>query len=126
MPQKKFDYWLTNDGLVLLSGWARDGCSDEQIASFIGVSPHTLQIWKNKFDQIAAALALSREAADYEVEDALRKNALAGNTTAQIFWLKNRRPDKWQDKPSEQKLSADQDADPLTQSIKVALNHAVL
>jgi hypothetical protein len=25
------------------------------------------------------------------------RNALAGNTTAQIFWLKNRRPDRWRD-----------------------------
>ena len=27
----------------------------------------------------------------------LYRNALAGNTTAQIFWLKNRRPDRWRD-----------------------------
>ena len=26
------------------------------------------------------------------------KNALGGNITAQIFWLKNRRPNKWRDK----------------------------
>ena len=26
---------------------------------------------------------------------------LDGNTTAQIFWLKNRRPDRWRDKPIE-------------------------
>ena len=32
------------------------------------------------------------------VENALFKNAIEGNTTAQIFWLKNRRPDKWRDK----------------------------
>ena len=34
---------------------------------------------------------------DYKVENALLQSALAGNTTAQIFWLKNRRPDKWRD-----------------------------
>ena len=27
----------------------------------------------------------------------LYKNALAGNVTAQIFWLKNRRPAEWRD-----------------------------
>lgn len=29
-------------------------------------------------------------------------SALDGNTTAQIFWLKNRRPDKWRDKQKEE------------------------
>ena len=33
------------------------------------------------------------------VENALFKNAIEGNVTAQIFWLKNRKPDKWRDKP---------------------------
>ena len=36
---------------------------------------------------------------DYEVENALLKRALSGDTTAQIFWLKNRKPEKWRDKP---------------------------
>lgn len=30
------------------------------------------------------------------------------DTTAQIFWLKNRRPDKWRDKPEEQTEAATQ------------------
>jgi len=32
------------------------------------------------------------------VEDALFANAIKGNTTAQIFWLKNRAPDRWKDR----------------------------
>ena len=36
---------------------------------------------------------------DYEVENALLERAKGGDTTAQIFWLKNRRPGKWRDKP---------------------------
>ena len=39
---------------------------------------------------------------DYQVENALLSSALDGNTTAQIFWLKNRRPDKWRDKQKEE------------------------
>lgn len=31
------------------------------------------------------------------------------NTTAQIFWLKNRRPDRWRDKPDEKKNDGVQD-----------------
>ena len=34
---------------------------------------------------------------DARVEESLYRNALAGNTTAQIFWSKNRRPDRWRD-----------------------------
>ena len=36
--------------------------------------------------------------ADFQIENALFKSALDGNVTAQIFWLKNRRPDKWRDR----------------------------
>ena len=32
-----------------------------------------------------------------EVEDALFSNALNGNKTAQIFFLKNRAPERWKD-----------------------------
>ena len=43
------------------------------------------------------ALKRGREASDERVVDSLYKNALGGNVTAQIFWLKNRRPDQWRD-----------------------------
>ena len=41
------------------------------------------------------------------MENALLQTALAGNTTAQIFWLKNRRPDKWRDKMEVKTETAD-------------------
>ena len=34
-----------------------------------------------------------------EVAKKLYTEALAGNVTAMIFWLKNRQPSKWRDKP---------------------------
>ena len=39
-----------------------------------------------------------KEIYDDEVEEALHKKALEGDTTAMIFWLKNRRPNDWRDK----------------------------
>ena len=39
-----------------------------------------------------------KEVADYAVESALYKNAVDGNVTAQIFWLKNRKPGQWCEK----------------------------
>ena len=92
MAKGKYEDWLTGDGLTLLEGWARDGLTDEQIASNCGISPSTLYRWKDDHQ---------------EIREALLNKALGGDTTAQIFWLKNRRPDKWRDKPSGDK-SADE------------------
>lgn len=95
----KFDYWISPDGLLLLEGWARDGLSDEDVAGKMHIAPSTLYEWKKRFPEITEALKSGKELPDYKVENALYQSALEGNTTAQIFWLKNRRPDKWRDKP---------------------------
>jgi hypothetical protein len=36
--------------------------------------------------------------ADFQITKSLYEKAKAGDTTAMIFWLKNRRPDLWRDK----------------------------
>ena len=98
MAKGKYEYWLTEEGLLLLEGWARDGLTDEQIAHNIGISTSTLNNWKNKYVEILESLKKEKEVVDYAVENALLKNALKGDTTAQIYWLKNRRPVKWRDR----------------------------
>ena len=98
MARGKFEYWLTDEGLTLLAGWARDGLTDEQIAHNVGISRETLSQWKKRFSDISDTLKKGKEVVDYAVENALLDKALRGDTTAQIFWLKNRRPDKWRDK----------------------------
>ena len=103
MAKGKYEYWLTPEGLLKLEGWARDGLTDEQIAKNIGITATTLYEWKNRFPEISDALKKGKEVVDYQVENALLNKALGGDTTAQIFWLKNRRPDKWRDKPAENK-----------------------
>ena len=125
MARGEFEYWLTEDGLTLLEGWARDGLTDEQLAEKIGINRATLYDWKKKYPNISNALKKGKEVVDIQVENALLKRALGydfqekrvgrsdkggvevvktikhvpPDTTAQIFWLKNRRPDKWRDKP---------------------------
>ncbi|NBI10233.1 helix-turn-helix domain-containing protein [Colidextribacter sp. OB.20] len=101
MARGKFEYWLTEDGLTLLEGWARDGLTDEQLAEKMSIGIRTLYDWKIRYPQISQVLKKGKEIVDFEVENALLKSAIDGNTTAQIFWLKNRRPDKWRDKPVE-------------------------
>jgi transcriptional regulator with XRE-family HTH domain len=134
----KYADWITEDGLLLLGGWARDGLTDEQIAHNIGISTGTLYAWKNDHPEISEAIKKGKAPVDLEVENALLKKALGftvtvkkpiklktkkqlkdegtieeerieyadeeiyipPETAAQIFWLKNRRPDKWRDKPA--------------------------
>lgn len=123
MAKGKYDEWRTNEGLLKIEGWARDGLIDEQIAHNIGISRKTLNEWKNKYSDIRNALKKGKEVVDIEVENALLKNALGydyeettievdskgkkrkkiitkhvqGDTTAQIFWLRNRKPHLWRD-----------------------------
>ena len=94
------EYWLTPVGLSLIQGWARDGLTDEQIAERMGIVRQTLWVWRGKHAELEKAIRVGKEVADYLVEAALYKNAIEGNVTAQIFWLKNRRPDKWNSSPS--------------------------
>ena len=116
----KINEWLENDKLILLEGWAKNGLTDEQIAKNIGINRTTLYDWKKKEVNIADALKKGKEVVDFEVENALLKRALgyeyeeetyengiltkkvkkqvAPDTTAQIFWLKNRKPNNGKDR----------------------------
>lgn len=112
--------WLTEDALEVLRGWARSGLTDEQIAGNCGIATGTLYEWKKRYPEIAEALKKGKAWADTQVENALFKRAtgyeyeevtyedgkpvkrvikhVAGDVTAQIYWLKNRRPDLWRDR----------------------------
>lgn len=126
MAKGKYQEWLEPEGLLKIEGWARDGLTDEQIAQNMGVTAKTLYEWKKKYGEICESLKRGKEIVDRQVENALLKRALgyeytettrerdpesdemvttkkvtkqvAPDTTAQIFWLKNRKPDKWRDK----------------------------
>lgn len=130
MARSKYQEWLEDDNLILLEAWARDGLTDEQIANNIGISVRTLYNWKTKHLPIFQALKRGKEVIDIEVENALLKTALGSyieeektyiteaggevtkrtektkrylrpDTTALIFWLKNRKPDVWRDRPKD-------------------------
>lgn len=94
----KMDDWLEEDKLILLEGWAREGLTIEQISKNMGIDDATLYRWKNKSNDICEALKRGKEVVDFEVENALFQNAINGNVTAQIFWLKNRKKNQWRDK----------------------------
>jgi hypothetical protein len=126
----KYEDWLTEDGLLKVQGWARDGLSNEQIAHNIGINKDTLYEWQKRFSDFSDALKKGKEVVDREVENALLKRAMGyeydevtqepvtdkdtgitemrvtkrvtkqivPDVTAQIFWLKNRKPNEFRDK----------------------------
>lgn len=102
MAKGKYQKWLEPDSLTLLRGWARDGLTDEQIADKMHIGYSTLQAWKSKYQDIQDAIKKGKEVIDDEVEEKLLELVFEGNITAIIFWLKNRRPDKWRDKPKDE------------------------
>jgi len=120
----KFEKWLTDEGVSLLRGWARDGLTDAEIAHNCGVNRDTLQQWRKRFSVISDALKEAKQVVDIRVVDALYRKAIgftheeviedfndAGvltgrrvltkqhppDTTAIIYWLKNRMRDLWKD-----------------------------
>lgn len=84
--------------LVLIEGWARDGLTNEQIADNLGISKDTFYEYQKKHSDFSDSLKKGKEVVDYQVENALLKNALEGNVTAQIYWLNNRKPKQWKNK----------------------------
>ena len=98
MAKGKYQKWIEPDGLLRIQGWARDGLTDEQIAKNMGIGTTTLYRWKEEHREIREVLKETKEVADRNVENALYEAALKGNITAQIFWLKNRKPKDWREK----------------------------
>ena len=94
----KYKKWLERENLILLEGWARNGLTDEELAERMEINVATLYTWKSKHAPIREALKKGKEVVDFAVENALLKRALKGDTTACIFWLKNRKPMDWRDK----------------------------
>jgi hypothetical protein len=90
----------------------RLGATDEEIADFFGVDVRTIYRWKEAHEEFCQALKEDKDAADTRVEKSLFQNAVNGNVTAQIFWLKNRKPDQWRDKQDVNHMG-DKDAPPV-------------
>lgn len=119
-PKSKFNQKL-GEAFVRLS---REGKTVEEIADVVGVSKRTLQNWMGKDTDLMLAVREARQVADELVEAALFSRALGysheeikhfahegvvsdkrtvikhypPDTTAIMFWLRNRNPKKWKEK----------------------------
>lgn len=108
----------------MIEGWARQGLTDEQIAKNMGIKKSTFYDWLKKYPDISESLKKGKAPVDFEVENALYKRAVGfkyeeietveeevdgvfktrvkrtqktalPDTSAIIFWLKNRKPEQW-------------------------------
>lgn len=105
--------------------YAEHGATDADISRFLGISTQTLWEWKIHHPDFASALKIGKDVADQRVEQSLYHRAIGyshdavkifanpktgenvkvdyiehypPDTTAAIFWLKNRRKDEWRDR----------------------------
>lgn len=99
------------------------GATDKELADFFEVVESTINKWKLDHIEFSESIKKGKEHADAEVAEKLFKRALGyehaeddiravngeiiitpttkhypPDTTAAIFWLKNRQKDKWRDK----------------------------
>lgn len=110
------------------------GATDQEIADFFGVDVRTIYRWKIDFDEFCQSLMVGKAVADERVERSLFQKAIgyeqdevkifmpanaeapvyapfrakiAPDTTACIFWLKNRKSREWRDKVETQLTGPD-------------------
>jgi len=96
-PKKEIDY-------TLVEKYAGFGFTDVEIGYLLDVSKQTINNWKRD-EKFLDSLKKGKAKADANVTERLYEKAMKGDTTAMIFWLKNRRRKDWSDKPAEETIS---------------------
>jgi len=114
----KYKHTYNRQALVL----AEKGFTDKDVAEIFSVTEQTINNWKKKFPQFFESLKKGKDIADQKVVQSLYQRALgyshpdthisnhqghitktniikhyAPDTTACIFWLKNRDKENWRD-----------------------------
>lgn len=74
--KQRREFWLSEDGLVLIRGWRRQGVPVAKIATdYIGISGRAFQKWRNEFPRLQEAVLAAKEVANMSVEEALLQRA---------------------------------------------------
>jgi transcriptional regulator with XRE-family HTH domain len=74
------------------------GATVEELAEAFNVAVSTVSKWIKEIPSFSEAVKAGRIDADARVAEALYAQALEGNVTAAIFWLKNRRRNEWRER----------------------------
>jgi len=82
--------------LTKTKGLAARGLTQQQIADSLGINVDTLHKYKNINSDFTEAIKEGQAQGIAEIANSLFNNAKTGNTTAQIFYMKNRAG--WSDK----------------------------
>ena len=93
--RKRFE--ITPSVLEQVEKYSGLGFNMSQIATVLGVDERTVYAKKAAFSQFDQAIKKGRLSAIGQVSNALFDSAMNGNITAQIFYLKNRAPEMYQD-----------------------------
>lgn len=75
----------------------KGGVSISDACKAANLSRDTIWRWRKKYIGFNHKILSIINSRTQTVEDALYANALNGNVTAQIFWLKNRASERWRD-----------------------------
>lgn len=137
--KERKNFWLSPDGIELISGWRREGIPLDEIAlKYIGIGTTTMWRWTKESKELEDALKLSQGVTNAKVEKSLLQRALGydvieekselvegemrvtertqkhipPDVKACLSWLYSRRPDRWR--------ATQEPVDNLTDEIKTA------
>lgn len=71
------------------------GATKAQLARVFHVTPKVIMEWTKAHPEFRDAIIRGKVNPDNQVERSLFKRAIGGDVRACIFWLMNRRPNKW-------------------------------
>lgn len=120
--KKRKEFFLSEEGLILISGWRRQGVPLTKIAEdYIGISKTAFWGWYRKSEELRKACAVSQDICNSNVEKSLYQRAMGydrfedtyelvegemtltkrfrrhvpADTKAILAWLYNRMPNRW-------------------------------
>jgi predicted XRE-type DNA-binding protein len=74
------------------------GLTDREIATVLGIAQPTMSVWKKKSEELSNTIKKGQVKSLTLIVNKMYQDAMEGNTTAQIFILKNRWPERWNDR----------------------------
>jgi len=91
-------YKVTPELLQKIETLAAQGLTEKQICNVIGWCQDTLCRKKKIYSELSEAIKKGKDKGLAVITNALFDKAKGGDTTAQIFYLKNRAPEEWKDR----------------------------